>query len=344
MMNTKLLHRARSIAFLILFLILANSCSVQEKNVSDGRRDFTFTYSVTLDDLPGDGGSLDVWLPVPHSGPNQTISNLKIVSGLDYKIGSDPVYGNSIAYFHADKAPNSSETISIEATVTRLEQTVNQDSEAKGGSLSDIERTRYLSADQMVPLDGPVREEAAEVVPEHASTWEKARAIYDHVTSTVNYDKSGEGWGQGDVLYACDVRKGNCTDFHSLFIGLARASGIPARFNIGFPLPADLEDGEIKGYHCWAEFYVENVGWVPVDASEAVKHPEKREYFFGNVDEDRVQFTRGRDLTLSPNKGQPAQNFLIYPVVYLDGVAYDNLSKSFSFSTIEKTQELAGSL
>src|SRR5439155_15548256 len=30
--------------------------------------------------------------------------------------------------------------------------------------------------------------------------------------------------------------KGNCTDFHTLFIALARASGIPARWNMGFPL------------------------------------------------------------------------------------------------------------
>ena len=52
----------------------------------------------------------------------------------------------------------------------------------------------------------------------------------------------------------------------------------------------------IPGYHCWAEFQVAEYGWVPVDASEAHKRPEKREALFGGLDENRVQFTYGRDI------------------------------------------------
>ena len=37
---------------------------------------------------------------------------------------------------------------------------------------------------------------------------------------SMRYDKTGTGWGHGDVLYACDAKKGNCTDFHSLFIAM----------------------------------------------------------------------------------------------------------------------------
>lgn len=44
----------------------------------------------------------------------------------------------------------------------------------------------------------------------------------------MSYDTSGRGWGRGDVVYACKVGKGNCTDFHSLFMALALAEGIPA--------------------------------------------------------------------------------------------------------------------
>ena len=104
---------------------------------------------------------------------------------------------------------------------------------------------------------------------------------------TVKYDKTGKGWGRGDIYYACEARRGNCTDFHAIFIGYARAMGIPARFAIGFPLPADRGAGQIAGYHCWAEFYAKGIGWVPVDASEAAKNPAKREYFFGAHDENR---------------------------------------------------------
>jgi hypothetical protein len=90
-------------------------------------------------------------------------------------------------------------------------------------------------------------------------------------------------------LCACNVKKGNCTDFHSLFIAIARSRGIPARFTIGFPLGASSA-GQIPGYHCWAEFYTGGQ-WVPVHASEAWKHPQLRNYYFGHLDADRIPFT-----------------------------------------------------
>src|SRR5258708_33998970 len=93
---------------------------------------------------------------------------------------------------------------------------------------------------------------------------------------------------------------------------MARAKGIPARFVIGFPLTA--KDGDVKGYHCWAEFYVKGRGWIPVDASDASKSsdPAVREALFGNLDPDRVQFTVGRDLVLEPRPAQPL-NYLVCP-------------------------------
>ena len=92
--------------------------------------------------------------------------------------------------------------------------------------------------------------------------------------ATTSRPAPGQGWGQGDIEWACDKRYGNCTDFHALFIGLLRASGIPARFSIGYAIPTGA-GGDIPGYHCWADFYVDGVGWFPVDASEAWKHKDK---------------------------------------------------------------------
>src|SRR5258708_40263848 len=110
----------------------------------------------------------------------------------------------------------------------------------------------------------------------------------------MGYGKSGEGWGRGDAMWACDSKRGNGTDFHSVLIGTMRSSGIPARFEIGFPLRENRNEGDIPGYHyCWAEFYVEGIGWVPVDASEVSKNPPKRDYFFAAVDADRVMSTYG---------------------------------------------------
>ena len=90
-------------------------------------------------------------------------------------------------------------------------------------------------------------------------------------------EKSGTGWGRGDAMFACDARTGNCTDFHSYFIALARAVGIPARFAIGATIPADKTEGTIEGYHCWAEFFADG-RWVPVDISEAWKKSSVRRF------------------------------------------------------------------
>ena len=66
----------------------------------------------------------------------------------------------------------------------------------------------------------------------------------------------------------CDAKHGNRVDFHSLLNSMARAERIPARFEIGFPVP-DRAEGAIPGYHCWAEFFASGPGWVPIDISEA---------------------------------------------------------------------------
>jgi transglutaminase/protease-like cytokinesis protein 3 len=166
---------------------------------------------------------------------------------------------------------------------------------------------------------------------------DKARAIYDYVFTTMRYDKTGTGWGNGDVLYACDAKKGNCTDFHSLFIAMARSQGIPARFEIGFPLPSDKHTSEIAGYHCWSDFYVDGKGWIPVDISEAWKHPEKRDYFFGSHDVNRMQFSMGRDLRLHPAQDGKPLNYFVYPYVEVDGKEYPNVSLAFSFSDSAST-------
>ncbi|MBV8051878.1 MAG: transglutaminase domain-containing protein [Acidobacteriaceae bacterium] len=176
-----------------------------------------------------------------------------------------------------------------------------------------------------------------EVTEGKTSTLDKSRAIYDYVFSTLRYDKTGTGWGRGDVLYACDAKKGNCTDFHSLFIAMARSQGIPARFEIGFPIPADKNSAEIAGYHCWAEFFDPQHGWIPVDISEAWKHPEKKDYFFGAHDDNRVQFTVGRDLELNPKQSGKPLNYFIYPYVEVAGKEYSNVSDAFSFSDVAGT-------
>lgn len=195
-------------------------------------------------------------------------------------------------------------------------------------TLSDRERSLYLEAEPLVPLDGPVGRLAREATRGLATDARKARAIYDTVTRMMTYDKSGTGWGRGDALFACDAKRGNCTDFHALIIGMARSAGIPARFAIGLSLPARRGSGAITGYHCWAELYVEGRGWVPVDGSEAVKNPALRDYYFGHHDENRIELSRGRNLVLVPAQSGPPLNFFVDPYAEIDGTPHGAIDRS----------------
>src|SRR5579872_1186512 len=310
------LHRA---VFLALAFTAGLSFAAEQ---SIRTRNFTFSYQATVKDIPTGAGHVDLWIPVPHDDPYQQIANLKIDSPYPYKVETG-AQGNRILHVGIDNPKDRSFTVTMKFDAAREE---HRQSRLYSGPKLDRDEdpkqlAQYLHADRLVPLDDQIHKWAKEVVDAaHAHTdLEIAQAIYNHVVATVKYDKTGKGWGRGDIYYACQERRGNCTDFHAIFIGYARAMGIPARFAIGFPLPADRGEGKIAGYHCWAEFYAKGIGWVPVDASEAAKNPSKREYFFGSHDENRIEFSKGRDVTLVPKqKGDPL-NYFIYPYAEVDG-------------------------
>ncbi len=285
-------------------------------------RSFHFEYKTIVKDIPPGAKHVDVWIPVPHDDAYQKINNLRIDSPHVYKIATAS-HENSMLHIGIDDPKPRPFTITLSFDAARTEHI---QSRLFGGSPlardeNPAELAQYLKPDRLVPLDEQIRTWAREVVDKaHAHTdLEMARAIYNHVVSTVKYDKTGKGWGRGDIYYACQERRGNCTDFHAIFIGYSRALGIPARFAIGFPLPADRGAGKIAGYHCWAEFYAKGIGWVPIDASEAAKDPSKREYFFGAHDENRVEFTKGRDVLLAPRQKDDALNYFVYPYTEIDG-------------------------
>lgn len=285
-------------------------------------RDFSLEYKAVVSDVPAGTKQLQLWVPVPHDDPYQRISDLKIESAFPYTMATDSA-GNLMLHVTVANPPEGAMAVTMYLHAVRLEH--RQQRLYEGPRLdhdeSSTELARYLGPDRLVPLDEKIRTMAREVVASaNAKTdLEMARAIYDHVVATVKYDKTGKGWGRGDIYYACDARRGNCTDFHAIFIGFCRSLGIPARFAIGLPVPATRGQGKLAGYHCWAEFYAKGIGWVPIDASEAAKNPAKREYFFGTHDENRLEFTRGRDLILSPHQAGEPLNYFIHPYVEVDG-------------------------
>ena len=297
------------------------------------QRNFEFTYLTRIPPLPATTTTSRIWIPLPQSDRYQTIGKLKIETPFTYTKHRDPEYGNEYLYLQVPAAKVTEPTeVRVSFEVARYEHRVALDARSvtaqSGPTSRDLQR--FLQPDRRVPLQGVIADLSAQETSGLQDPLAKARAIYNYVIATMRYDKSGTGWGNGDAIWACTAKRGNCTDFHSLFIGMMRAAGIPARFEIGFPLPADQHDGAILGYHCWAEFYVEPYGWIPVDASEAWKHPDKKDYFFGAHDDNRLQFTVGRDIRLDPPQQGDPLNYFIYPYGELDGKPFAVESK-FSF-------------
>lgn len=304
-------------------------------------RTFQLILKTTIDKVPPGTKKLDAWFPYPKSDENQEIFDIQVNSPARRVVYTEPVHENTILHVSIDDFESLPYKIQMKFKVQRREYLRKDFNQAKGDApiSFDPQVAKFLRPERLVPITNEVQQWAQEVTEGKRTDQEKARAIYNYAISILKYDKSGQGWGRGDLLYACDEKRGNCTDFHALFTGFCRAMGIPARFSIGLPLPLIRGQGEIPGYHCWAEFYVRGYGWVPVDASEAWKDPEKKDYFFGGLDENRVQFSVGRDIVLRPRqKGNPL-NFFVYPYVEADGKPIrDAVKYKFYFKDIPNTK------
>src|SRR5579862_1430282 len=295
-------------------------------------RHFTFHYVFTVKNLPT-GKRVRVWIPAAQSDAYQEVKILSATGDLPLKKARETKDGNEICFAETKSSTQPELHFYLEYDVVRHERlALSATPRVVAASLTAKEKQEYLQPDVLVPVTGLPADLATKVTEGKTQPLDKARAIYDYVFTTMKYDKTGTGWGHGDVLYACDAKKGNCTDFHSLFIAMARSQGIPARFEIGFPLPVDKHSAEIAGYHCWSDFYIDGKGWIPVDISEAWKHPEKHDYFFGSHDVNRVQFSMGRDLRLTPAQAGKPLNYFVYPYVEVDGQEYPNVSLAFSFA------------
>ena len=287
-----------------------------KKSPESRSRKFRFHYDFQLTDLPP-GAKVRVWMPVPPSNKHQTVTELERKLPVKASVAKDAKYGNAMLYLEPESPESGKLDFSLAYKVERKEvqgTTPNKDAT----TINPADRKQFLAPNEKVPLTGkPLELLSGQKLPKPGLGL--GRKLYDRVDEHMKYDKSVPGYGKGDVVWACDSRTGNCTDFHSLFISLARSQGLPARFEIGFPLPAKRGSGTIGGYHCWAHFFVENHGWVPIDISEADKHPEKKDYFLGNITEDRLTFTTGRDIVLVPRQAGKPLNYFVYPYIEVNG-------------------------
>lgn len=299
------LNSARSLAKAI-FCVLACTAitlSAPAKPINTGQDSFEFVYRAIIPEIAEPSR---LWLPIAQTDRNHKVDIIYISAPGPYTVSEEKRFGNRILFMEVEPSM-SGRAIAAKYSVVRYEN--------KGTtSESSEDNTKFLEASSLVPKN----ERFAKIAAQAAPTGPIGPNLYWHTLEQMKYDKSGAGWGRGDANYACDAKTGNCTDFHSYFIALARTLDIPARFSIGFTIPASKDQGTIGGYHCWAE-YLGDHKWVPVDISEADKYPKLKDYYLGNQPANRFQFTTGRDLELNPAPQSGPVNYLIYPLFEVDG-------------------------
>jgi len=303
-----------------------------------GARTVRYAYEARF--TPPEGARVvELAVPLPRAD-DQTVRGLELSGTVEPRTVTIAPSGDRVALVRVE-APVGPVVIRQSGTVVRRELVTDPRASAK--TMKDVDGralTAELAPSRFVPISDEVRAIATRETAGHDTVVTRARALYDWVYDHMQYDKSVPGWGLGDIPYCLKIGRGNCTDFHSLFIALARGSGIPARWNIGFPLAYDgrtapATDAPVAGYHCWAEFWAPAVGWIPVDISEARKHPELKDYFFGNLSGNRILFSRARSFVLDGDGVE--RNYFVYPLARVDGRdAATAVEWTFRYSDVPK--------
>ena len=305
-----------------------SAASNEENETASTSRNFTFNYGAAIKDVPKDA-KVKIWYPVAESNAQQTVQLLETTSETSMQFNRDQKYQNQIGFIESTANGSDAIEFQLKYDVERKEASVD----GAKRELTEQQKQLFLSANSLVPLDGKPQELLKDAtLPDE--TMAAGKSLYNLVEQHMKYDKSKPGYGKGDAAWACDSKTGNCTDFHSLFISLARSKSIPARFEIGFPIPTDKDQGKVGGYHCWAWFHAEGSGWSPVDISEADKHPEMKDYYFGKLTADRVSFSTGRDIELVPKSESGPLNYFVYPHVEVDGKVWpkEKIELKFEYS------------
>lgn len=305
------------------YTVTVKNSSNRLLGVIEGTDHFSFTYEVQLPEFSESG---ELWMPIAQSDQFQTIELISMETPGKHTILKDEKFGNSILYIKL-LPEHSNQKVALNYKVVRQEKGPYQK--------ADIDLAKYLESTELIPVGdrfGILAEEI--IIKKQANTpLTKARALYDYVIDNVRYAKQGK-YGTGDANFACDSKSGNCTEFHSLFISLARSAGIPSRFAVGAAIPSARNEGGVDGYHCWAEFYADGKWW-PVDISEANKYTALATYYFGHHPANRIEFTRGRDIAPIPMPKSGPINFLAYPILEVDGQP-DLVETRFTFTRINE--------
>lgn len=127
------------------------------------------------------------------------------------------------------------------------------------------------------------------------TTVEKARKIYDFVNLHIDYNENPLYANKG-ALSGLLTGQGVCDEYSFLFTALCRASGIPSRVIAGYWVEDEIREDsmiDISEGHSWSEFYLPDVGWIPVEPTFIYTYNGERipnDDYFANINSDDRHF------------------------------------------------------
>jgi transglutaminase-like putative cysteine protease len=228
-------------------------------------------------------GVTRVWLPVPlakDTDYQKSLGNAWTADGGTVKYTQDPRYGAGMV---TAEFPQSVPQPKLELVSRFTTRDRTADFSRASASREDPAILKLaLASTELIPTDGIVRKTAQDIVRGRTSDVEKARAIYEWIVENTFRDPKTKGCGIGDIkaMLEADNLGGKCADLNALFVGLARAAGIPARDVYGVRVASSRRgykslgantENITKAQHCRAEFYARGRGWIPVDPADVRK-------------------------------------------------------------------------
>jgi transglutaminase-like putative cysteine protease len=262
--------------------------------------------------------------------------------------GRSDALGIIVAEFPAGVQP----VLTLTSRVVTKNYAVDVSTPGRAPKAAPGELAHYLRPTKLLPTDGIVKDTASEIIRGAKTDLEKARAIYEWIVDNTFRNPKTRGCGVGDIHFMLESRDlgGKCADLNALYVGLARAAGLPARdvygirtakSELGYKSLGASSENITKAQHCRAEVYVGDYGWIPVDPADVRKvvleeppgnRPlddemvrKARTRLFGSWEMNWVAYNFAHDVALPGSAGAPI-GFLMYPQAETSGGRLDCLA------------------
>jgi len=278
-------------------------------------------WSITVrhSELPRNG-ILKIWMPLPILvGPQSDVRDISISPAAYVKLPARTDADIGLVYLEVPLEELEDDlAITASFSFTHYEQRFVIDPNNIGSydKNDDLYRT-YTASRGNTTITEAIRKQAKTIVGNEKNPYRAARKIYDFVVSRVYYSimphYSLNARNYPESVYVHRQGYGDCGAQSSYFCALCRAVGIPARSTGGYQM---VETTGIGSGHFWAQFYLPNYGWIPVDTSIAqlpdylpelsdTESAQYKDYFFANLDPYRLVIQKDIDLPLTPPATEP---------------------------------------